>query len=352
MKDLAPMASLISLARNVTSAVASSTLAQNATLGATPITQDPAVLSAIPGAWNIDPCTESTQSRCFITCRTTDTVCQSAASSFVGTCEADWESYFSIQSGQASTESGWDYTTTVAGSAGSVIPTTVESYTTFSTATESFVKQNADLELTTLTPVYALGTPVLIETITTVPDYRNTYTVLTGPEPTCKYYSVFTMDPEDCGQCTIRGGTVDLLFWPPTTATVSDAGAPPMSTVVNGSTLISPSAYIHLRTILASNSCSRVGKEYTATMLAMDPEAISTQIHIGGKVAAYEYGQLDYADLTGLPPASEYEMQPSCVMFGCETIYSTTFFPTLKVPEQVRSIDPEWADCGLGLEGL
>ncbi|KAK4498845.1 hypothetical protein PRZ48_009355 [Zasmidium cellare] len=81
---------------------------------------------------------------------------------------------------------------------------------------------------------------------------------------------------------------------------------------------------------------------------------VSTQYHWGGKVAqsgANEYGRMNYADLTGLPPVTDYENQPSCIMFGCSTILPT-FNPTLVVPLALRTLAPEWADCDAALEGL
>lgn len=87
----------------------------------------------------------------------------------------------------------------------------------------------------------------------------------------------------------------------------------------------------------------------------MRPEDVTTQAHIGGKVfqtGANVYGPLNYSAFAGVVPASVYEDQASCVMFGCPTIFPSVWKPTLVVPPQMRSIDPAWASCALGLQGL
>lgn len=325
---------------------------QPATISLRPSTTPLAILnntniSSIPGAWQTH-CNEYSGIPCIVYCSVTDTACQATGNALASACAPSWHSYWDVSNGFSPTGAGWHNVTSTLGHAARVVTTTVESYTSFSTTSKSFVKQDQSDGLTTITPVYALGDPVTVQTLTTLGDNRTTYTVLAGPTPTCSVLAMSAMDVEGCGKCTITGGTVDLFFWPSATL----GGVSARSTVLNGSTLVAPTAYISIRTAFAANSCSVVGGQHTGTMVAVKPAELSTQIHIGGKVAAYEYGQLDYADLTGLPPASQYQMQPSCVMFGCATMYSTTWFPTLKVPPQIRSIDPAWADCELGLEGL
>lgn len=155
----------------------------------------------------------------------------------------------------------------------------------------------------------------------------------------------------------MTGGTVQLFFWPPATVNSTITSTQnPESTVIEGTTLYSPSVYISFEAVHASNSCFQVGRNHTATMISLASAEVSTQIHTGGKVkasGAESYGQLDYAHLIGLPPATQYEMQPSCVMFGCPTIYpSTSWNPVLLVPTQLRSLDPAWSSCAVGLDGL
>ncbi|KAK1067572.1 hypothetical protein LTR74_006242 [Friedmanniomyces endolithicus] len=260
---------------------------------------------------------------------------------------------------------GWSTITSTVDNTAPHFTTTFDVWTSFSRANVSFLVgvPTAQGKLTTMTPVYALGSPVKSESLVTYPDIKITFTTVTGPTPDCKFTGVSTVAvPTDCGRCTLNGGTVELYYWPdpvtlsnnhPTiTGSIADS---PHSTVLNGTTLYSPSVYISFQTAYATNSCHRVGRDHTGTMLALRPEDVSTQVHVGGPVyqsGANRYGAMDYADLTGLPPASVYESQPSCIMFGCATIYPSSYFPTLVVPSQMRSLDPAWEDCDVGLDGL
>jgi hypothetical protein len=312
----------------------------------------------IPGVW-YSACQYGGAWPCEAYCTPADAACLHSASRVAKTCGPSWSLYHSIQSGLRPPGAAWYNTTSVVSytNPGGTRTTSVEVYTSFTTATQGFVVGVSSV--TTMTPVYALGSPVLSEMTTKEPLYPEpTYTVLTGPTPQCKFTAYSIKARSDCGRCTIAGGTVDLYFWPPAPTSVAEKvhtsllTNKPESTILNGHTLVSPTVYISINTISASDSCLQVGERHTGTLVAMNPEDVSTQVHIGGKDAAYAYHRLNYHDLVGLPPASNYEMQPSCLMVGCPTIYSTSWHPTLKVPPQVRSIDPAWASCGLALEGL
>ncbi|KAK0260045.1 hypothetical protein B0A54_09532 [Friedmanniomyces endolithicus] len=260
---------------------------------------------------------------------------------------------------------GWSTITSTVDNTAPRFMTTFDVWTSFSRVNVSFLVgvPTARGKLTTMTPVYALGSPVHSESLVTYPDINVTFTTVTGPTPGCKFTAVATAVVQtDCGRCTLNGGTVELYYWPssvtlsnnrPTiTGSIADS---PHSTVLNGTTLYSPSVYISFKTAYATNSCHRVGRAHTGTMLALRPQDVSTQIHVGGPVyqsGANRYGAMNYADLTGLPPANVYESQPSCLMFGCATIYPSSYFPTLVVPFQMRSLDPAWEECDVGLDGL
>ncbi|KAK3675660.1 hypothetical protein LTR78_004301 [Recurvomyces mirabilis] len=288
-----------------------------------------------------------------------------AASVEVQTCSALWQDYlasaFSVYRGQ---DLGSAWTTSLA----TVTPTvtgTETIYTTFSPASDVFtigLGFGASKPIT-YTPVYALGDPA-VNTYTSI-DTINAYTLteILGPTPTCKFTRVTSDGPPstDCGRCTLVGGTVELFYWPTATNNYTSqnkspatATSTPLSTILNGTTLLSPTAYISFQTAYATNSCSRVGIAHTGAIIGLPPSEVSTLVHWGGKAAASganQYGPLDYADLTGLPPASVYESQQSCQIGGCRTIYPT-LQPTLVVPNQMRALDQAWQDCGLGLEGL
>jgi hypothetical protein len=204
-----------------------------------------------------------------------------------------------------------------------------------------------------------------------------------------------------CGQCTIHGGKVELLYFPLSTKTSRDmcATAPTSpvvcpfgptrpnddtvagfatapcqyistqltsttdsgpSTVVNGTTLFSNRAYISYDTLYATNSCGRVGGTYSnglVTVASSDVYSVSGY-HFMTNHAAYSF---NFADLAGPVPASAYLCQATCgdsgsplgdgdVLNGlyagrlgfCSTMIDDTFRPRLAVPPQMRHIDPQF----------
>lgn len=309
---------------------------------------------------------------CVAACRESDSTCRSAASAIVATCKPQWDTFDSIQRQLLPTPSNglWSSVTTVQknGMSGAVRTTTLSVYTKFSAVSNySYVNVYGS----TITPVYALGKPTITESEVPNPGYTAAY--LTGPTPTCRYnYVAWTADGTlahlnsqvitmTCGQCSLHGGEVQIYWWPSPSTTSAASGtaslpaAPAITTVVDGVTLTSPTVYVSLHNLSASDHCSVVGRTITSTLIAMNPTDISTLVHTGGKAAqteANQYGPLNFTQLTGLPPASAYEMQPECVYAGCPTIYPTPINYTIVVPSQVRSMDPAWANCAAGLEGL
>ncbi|KAK0973200.1 hypothetical protein LTS01_014666 [Friedmanniomyces endolithicus] len=296
---------------------------------------------------------------CIAYCRPEQPDCLTSASLIVNTCSPSWSSYFAVKWSSTSPGSGWSTITSTDGQDGGLSTETVSAWTSFSRANYSLVVGISTMS--TLTPVYALGSPVLSISTTSYEGRHGTLTYLSGPTPTCRYTAVATST--DCGQCTLTGGTVQLFYWPPTTTThptvanetTRSGSIAPYTSLLNGTTLYSPSVYISFETVYASNNCFQVGSRHISTMLALDSQDISTQVHIGGKVGQYganSYSALRYGDLTDLPPASEYELQPSCLMLGCPAIYPSSWNPVLAVPRQLRSMDPAWQGCAMGLEGL
>lgn len=206
---------------------------------------------------------------------------------------------------------------------------------------------------------------------------------------------------EACGQCTLHGGKVELLYFPLSTDTSRDmcATAPTSpvicpygptisnddtvngfatapcqyvptqrtsttdsgpSTVVNGTTMYSNRAYISFDTLYATNSCGRVGGTYSnglVTVASSDVYSVSGY-HFMMSHAAYSF---NFADLMGPVPASAYLCQASCEDSGsplgdgdvlnglyagrlgfCSTMIDEAFRPRLAVPPQMRHIDPQF----------
>jgi hypothetical protein len=210
-------------------------------------------------------------------------------------------------------------------------------------------------------------------------DYR--VTRWTEPPPTCTptNWAQCTKGP-DCRACTVQGGTVEVLFWPPenkasinktrgtstrnfsnSSTGFQDSVSQPLVTAMFGThTLTSPSVYISFQTAYALNDCGRtVGKAMPGALLPMDPESLFTvqagldyfEVTSGGtQTTFYQSASFDYNDFVGLVPPSAYTNQPRCLAYGCYTIYPD-YHPQLVLPPQVRSMDPAWENCALDWHG-
>lgn len=222
-----------------------------------------------------------------------------------------------------------------------------------------------------------------------------------GDSPEVPRCYVRDLSDKACGQCTIHGNSVQLLYFPVTEDTSRDmcATAPASSiicpygptyghddtvsgfatapcqyintgyptttdsgpsTVVNGTTLYSNMAYISYDTLYATNSCGRVGGTYTNGLV---PVASSDVYSVSGyhffmTHAAYPFR---FQDLIPPVPASAYLCQPNCdnsesplgdgdelngVLGGglgfCSTIIDEKYRPWLAVPPQMRALDPDF----------
>lgn len=341
-----------------------------------------ATLYGVPGA--VTEACNADGPPCTVFCDKNNARCIEAAKSITATCLTQWLSYFSYQNSlnrqwaTASSGGAWSEVTSTSTWSSFFSTTTAitSQYTSFSTTHTIYAG-----DMRTITPVYALGSPIRSTTTIT---YGLSYTTyFTAPAPICRYteydtYSLFHLSSSTlgsytpgpsvlpqttaCGQCTLDGGTVQLYWWPTMSSaarksnlTVVEPDSASKISVLDGTTFVSPSVYVSLHSIYATNSCSRVGKDLSATLLAVQPQDLSTLQHWGEMVAqsgANVYGRLNFTELTGLPPELQYELQPSCVFAGCATIYPTPVSPILVVPSQVRSMDPAWADCVAGLNGL
>ncbi|EME77592.1 uncharacterized protein MYCFIDRAFT_179110 [Pseudocercospora fijiensis CIRAD86] len=167
-----------------------------------------------------------------------------------------------------------------------------------------------------------------------------------------------------CQQCRITGSSVELFWWPPQTA--ADDGLP-VTAVGFGTTFTSPTVYISFDTLFASDSCSGVGKTYSSTILAIpnsrDISSLWGMSLVNGlqSTAAFNYTDLLHTDPV---PTSIFNRQPRCVSswwwqstiagpideYDCARDYP--WRPILALPREVQAIDPEWANCVGGIEGV
>lgn len=181
-----------------------------------------------------------------------------------------------------------------------------------------------------------------------------------------------------CGRCSIIGGTVDLLYWPPTTATnstigmqsiTSAAGAAEIVTTIGDAvtTLTSPTLYVSYRSLYAADACSnQIGKTVYDTIIAI-PNG-STLQSIWAMIGApngYESTadhtsttSFNVSDLYRSPvPMSIYSSQPWCAQWAYQNLWpfnsswwecpsDQPYRPIIRVPEDLlKSIDPLWEDC-------
>lgn len=220
-----------------------------------------------------------------------------------------------------------------------------------------------------------------------------------GDSPVMPRCYVPGLSNKACGECTLHGDSVQLLFFPLSTKTSKDmcATAPASSvicpygptyanndtmhgfatqpclyintghptttdsgpsTVINSTTFYSNRAYISYNTLYATNSCGRVGGTYSdgvVTVASSDIYSVSGY-HFQMTHAAYPF---NYADLIPPVPASAYLCQADCDSSGspladgdvlngvfggglgfCNTIIDEKYRPRLAVPPQMRAIDP------------
>lgn len=226
-----------------------------------------------------------------------------------------------------------------------------------------------------------IGKPIAtITSVHTLYSMDQIVTRWTEPPPTCtpSAWLQCTKGP-DCRACTVQGGTVEVLFWPPASKNatsdqhgsmtgkfsngsiaIRDSIKPPVTAMFGTHTLTSPSVYISFQTAYALNDCGQtVGKAMPGALLPMDAESLFTmragldyfEVTSGSiQTTFYESASFNYNDFDGPVPPSAYTHQPSCLASGCYTIYPD-YHPQLALPPQVRSMDPAWESCALDWRG-
>jgi hypothetical protein len=195
------------------------------------------------------------------------------------------------------------------------------------------------------------------------------------PGPYCDPHTelITSQDMAECkvkNKCTITASNVELMYFaPPATSrdlcasttpgynqfSVSDFSQPHLSTVINGSTFWSDSVYVKYDTLGAFRMCDdgfhTVGHPQTGQIVALQSSQISSlcgwritrvlahEITVGATPVPFNFD-----DLEGPVPASAYNCMIWC-QGSCTAIVQKSYMPVLAVPDQVRSLDPEWNDC-------
>lgn len=181
------------------------------------------------------------------------------------------------------------------------------------------------------------------------------------------YYPCPTVTGEQ--DCKLYVADATVYYWP--TATTGDfcatprsiltrrASNVPKSTVIAGTTFVSPTAYIKY----GSASAKRHLGPYTATSCGYGrhnlflnfpggASQINTRVWKPG--TATNTHTLDALDLNTPFPASAYFIRgtpTSCITTGCPTIEPTKT-PVLDTPKKLTEKDPEWKFCTPRSEGI
>ncbi|KAK4504027.1 hypothetical protein PRZ48_004942 [Zasmidium cellare] len=165
-----------------------------------------------------------------------------------------------------------------------------------------------------------------------------------------------------CGRCAVTGGTVQLIYWPPTATPIPTATqnnnatlkarateAPIVTVEALGTTFTSPTLYIAYRSLYAENACGTVGTEIGETILAIPTDKPLSSI----------YAPFTVEDLHEPVPYSIYSSQPWCQTYiknnQCSGTCPTTepYKPILVVNNDLlRGLQSDWNDCWGDIRGV
>lgn len=122
-----------------------------------------------------------------------------------------------------------------------------------------------------------------------------------------------------CARCAITGGKVRLLYWPATQTSDAATTFGPVVTPFSGTTLTSPTVYISYSSLYASDSCSAVGANHSATIIPIPESTLLSSLYLTwldmGHIALTS--SFNYSDLNTPIPESIYTRQPICAWTGC-----------------------------------
>ena len=187
-----------------------------------------------------------------------------------------------------------------------------------------------------------------------------------------------------CGQCTLgipaqpvyNGYIKDLkkldvriIFWDNVNSVRGNDSLPGLSIAVttNGHVLVSPTVYLSIASIKATDRCSVVGRTFSDIIVPLTEGEISTLGLRGPDIntPAHVTEVLNISILAGPVPISAWTAQPRCWPIWCDDtsveycwqlecipIWEKLYQPLLVIPPAVQALDPAWADCILDLEGL
>lgn len=162
---------------------------------------------------------------------------------------------------------------------------------------------------------------------------------ISGYDP---HLSIATGCALGCWTCQVSAATVQVLYWPSAHATTQVPGnistiPPALYTIIDSTTLTSPTVYLAYTNIQARDFCTTIGPSYASGIVAIDENDLTVIYDVGSNITREsEPGAGPYLTSTTLAFADLVKMQ---------TLNSTHFF--LSLPPQITNVDPAWAsaDC-------
>ena len=160
-----------------------------------------------------------------------------------------------------------------------------------------------------------------------------------------------------------------IVFWAPAdpSPATDNTSEIKRSVVIDGYSYVSPTSYLSIKSIIATDTCGIVGHTYSDVVLPLTEGEIST---IGLRLDEDDLRtrvteSLNVSVLAEPIPASTWIAQykcwpilcddlsdPGCWNWDCHAIVNTLYEPVLVIPPSVKSLDPAWADCFFDSSGM
>lgn len=180
--------------------------------------------------------------------------------------------------------------------------------------------------------------------------------------PPCTTYSTCPGHGE--GMCKMLAAAETAYYWPVTMdgdlcgdRTTITHPEPTRSTVISGTTFVSPSVYIsieklHVASFAGKYDATDCGRDKSSFLLTLDPTDVST--HFGPVTkSTTTFSQLNLADLNDPTPVTAYfglSAAPDCgaAPESCTGSIEPSHTPLLSAPVQMfRDLDPDYEFCEL-----
>ena len=182
----------------------------------------------------------------------------------------------------------------------------------------------------------------------------------------CRAGNPVVSTASNCGQCSIFGDNLRLLYWPVALTWNGSSSsiiteAPRTTTqIVGNQTLTYPTIYLSYSALSASDDCGSVGTSRMGAIVPIPLDEIYLVSFADLVGEGYNGGWLPMSsplDLGALPPnplpPANYLEQTDCPHM-CPTSYildDWPYAPQIALPRALRTLEPAWASCGGYLGG-